>query len=144
MSFAVDANLLLYASDSSSPRRDRATELLHRLAEGPELVYLFWPVVVAYLRLGTHSSVFEQPLSTEAARENITALLRLPHVRSPGELEGFWPVLERACAEGVVRGNLVSDAHLVALMRQHGVSTIWTSDRDFRRFEGIVARDPFG
>jgi hypothetical protein len=28
-------------------------------------------------------------------------------------------------------------------MRQHGVSTIYTRDRDFRRFDGIRAEDPF-
>jgi predicted nucleic acid-binding protein len=38
---------------------------------------------------------------------------------------------------------LVPDAHLVALMRENGVRRIWTSDRDFRRFDGIEARDPF-
>lgn len=27
-------------------------------------------------------------------------------------------------------------------MREHGVATIWTSDRDFRRFAGITGRDP--
>ncbi len=34
------------------------------------------------------------------------------------------------------------DAHLVALMNQHGVSTIWTHDVDFRRFDGIRVYDP--
>jgi uncharacterized protein len=33
---------------------------------------------------------------------------------------------------------------LAALMRQHGVRLIYTRDRDFRRFEGIDVRDPFG
>ncbi len=28
-------------------------------------------------------------------------------------------------------------------MRQHGVRTIYTRDRDFRRFDGIAAEDPF-
>ena len=41
------------------------------------------------------------------------------------------------------RGNDVPDAHLAALMRQHGVRVIYTRDRDFRRFDGIDARDPF-
>ncbi|GIV00558.1 MAG: hypothetical protein KatS3mg014_2173 [Actinomycetota bacterium] len=33
--------------------------------------------------------------------------------------------------------------HLVALMRENGVRTILTHDRDFRRFDGIRVRDPF-
>jgi predicted nucleic acid-binding protein len=28
-------------------------------------------------------------------------------------------------------------------MQEHGVSTIWTHDRDFRKFDGITVRDPF-
>jgi hypothetical protein len=43
----------------------------------------------------------------------------------------------------VVRGNLVPDAHLVSLMRENGVATLWTHDFDFRKFEGIGIRDPF-
>ena len=37
----------------------------------------------------------------------------------------------------------MTDTHIVALMRRHGVRTIITHDRDFRRFDGIRVRDPF-
>lgn len=40
-------------------------------------------------------------------------------------------------------GNLVPDAHLAALMLEHGVATIVTRDRDFRRFRGLSIDDPF-
>ncbi len=106
-------------------------------------MYLFWPVVIAYLRIATHPAVFEHPLSAEAATGNIESLLALPHVRSPGEDDGFWETYRLVTAGVVVRGNLVPDAHLVALMRQHGVGTIWSHDRDFRKFEGITVLDPF-
>jgi predicted nucleic acid-binding protein len=29
-------------------------------------------------------------------------------------------------------------------MRQHGVTVIYSRDRDFRRYDGIDPRDPFG
>jgi predicted nucleic acid-binding protein len=45
--------------------------------------------------------------------------------------------------EADARGNLVPDSHLVALMVENGVRTIWTRDRDYRRFSGIEPRDPF-
>ena len=35
------------------------------------------------------------------------------------------------------------DTHLVALIMENDVWTIWTHDRDFRRFHAIVVRDPF-
>jgi len=143
VSFALDANLLLYASDSASAFHERAASFLERCAEGPELLYLPWPVVMAYLRIATHPAIFERPLSPDVAVGNIESLLARPHVRPLGELDGFWPVYRRATAALVVRGNLVPDAHLVALLLQHGVTTLWTHDRDFRSFEGIRARDPF-
>lgn len=143
MSATVDANVLLYASDAQSPRHRAARQLLERLAAGPGLVYVFWPVAMAYLRIATHPGVFQQPLEPATARANLGDLLRRPHVRSPGEGKAFWRVYQTVVGDDVIRGNLVTDAHIAALMCQHGVGTIWTADRDFHRFAGITARDPY-
>lgn len=143
MSVTVDANLLLYASDESSPFRDRAAEVLGGLVEDDAILYLFWPVAMAYLRIATHPSVFEQPLSPTEAMTNLEALLHRSNVRAPGEMEGFWQTLRSVTEGPVVRGNLVPDAHVVALMRQYGVPTIISHDRDFHKFDGIRVQDPF-
>jgi uncharacterized protein len=143
MSSTLDANLLLYASDETSPFHARAIGFLERLARGPDLVYLFWPAAMAYLRIATHSSVFASSLPTSVAIANLDGLIRLPHVQTVGEQEHFWRAWSEIAADAGVAGNLVPDAHLVTLMRENGVRTIWTNDRDFRRFDGIVVRDPF-
>jgi len=142
MSATIDTNLLVYASDTRSDRHETAEALIRRLAAGPDILYLFWPVLLGYLRIVTHAGILTTPLSPAVAMRNIESLLDRPHVRVPGELDGFWPVFRRTAGERP-RGNDVPDAHLAALMRQHGVRLLWTSDRDFRRFEGIEARDPF-
>jgi predicted nucleic acid-binding protein len=67
-------------------------------------------------------------------------LLSLHHVRTGSEGETFWDTFTATTSDLVVRGNLVPDAHLVALMRQHGVSDIWSRDRDLRKFEGVRVR----
>ena len=97
---------------------------------------------MGYLRLVTHSGIMSAPMSPTDALANIDSLLSLPHVRSPGEEDGFWQVF-RATAGRQPRGNDIPDAHLAALMRQHGVGVIYTRDRDFRRFPGIRVEDPF-
>jgi hypothetical protein len=142
VSLAIDANVLLYASDDGSPYRDRAMHALERAATGSTIVYLFWPVLMAYLRVATHPSVFGRPVSPLQARENIGSLVDRPHVVTPGEQEGFWSVFEQVATEADVRGTLVPDAHLVALMVQHGVTTLWSNDRDYRRFPQIDVVDP--
>ncbi|HZJ47494.1 MAG TPA: TA system VapC family ribonuclease toxin [Acidimicrobiia bacterium] len=143
MSRTIDANVLVYASDAESPHYERAQEILGRLAEGPDLVYLFWPVVMAYLRVVTHPGVFVDPLQPSMARENISDLVNRPHIRLVAEGRRFWDLYREVTDAVPVRGNLVHDAHIVALMREHGVRTIWTRDRDFRKFDGIEAIDPF-
>lgn len=141
MSVTVDANILVYASNTDDPTFRSARALVERLAEGPDLVYLFWPTIMGYLRIVTHPGILPNPLTFAEATDNVRALLARPHVRTAGEGEGFW-TLFLATAGLQLRGNDVPDAHLVALMRQYGVSTIFTRDRDFRRYVGIQATDP--
>ena len=107
------------------------------------LFYLGWPTVIGYLRIATHSAVFDRPLTPAQAMANIEALLSLPHMRVLAEDEGFWDVYRSTTATVPTRGNLVPDAHLAALLRQHGVKTLYTHDRGFRRFDFLDVRDPF-
>ncbi len=143
MSSTVDANILLYASDASSPYSASAEAFLRAWAAGPDLVYLFWPTVMAYLRIATHPVIFENPLDPAEAAGNVRALLDLPHARTGSETERFWEMWTTTTQGFTVRGNLVPDAHLVALMREHGVNTIWSRDRDLLKFDGIRVADPF-
>jgi toxin-antitoxin system PIN domain toxin len=143
VSVTVDTNVLVYASDSGSDTATVANELIQRLAAGPDLLFVFWPALMGYLRIVTHPSIAARPLSSAEALGSISSLVGRPHVRTPAEADGFLDVYE-ATAPKATRGTQVPDAHIAALMRQHGVSTIYTRDRDFRRFDGIRVLDPFG
>lgn len=143
MSATVDVNILVYASNEADPAHQPARSLVERLAAGPDLVYLFWPTLLGYVRIVTHPAILPRPLEPAAALANVASLLALAHVRAPGEAEGFLAAYQ-ATADEQTRGNAVPDAHVAALMRQHGVATIYTRDRDFLRFDGIRTLDPFG
>lgn len=142
MSVTIDANVLVYASNEAEPVHEPARRLVEELAAGPGIVYLFWPTIMGYLRIVTHPSALPRPLSPKQAISNMAALTSAPHVRTPGEEDGFW-ALYLATSGELDRGNDVPDGHLATLMRQHGVRTIFTRDRDFRRFDGITVEDPF-
>jgi toxin-antitoxin system PIN domain toxin len=98
---------------------------------------------MAYLRIATHPRIFSGPLSPEEALANISALIELPHVRAVSELDGFMDAYRHVTGATPVRGNLVPDAHVAAILLQHGVRTLYTSDRDFRKFPTLDVRDPF-
>jgi toxin-antitoxin system PIN domain toxin len=142
MSATVDANILVYASNQADPVHEQAIELVRRLAAGPDLLYLFWPVVLGYVRIVTHPAVLPRPLSAAEAASNADALVGRPHVRTPGEADGFW-ALFRQTSRDLARGNDVPDAHVVTLMRQHGVRRIYSRDAGLRRYADIEVVDPF-
>ena len=143
MSQTVDTNVLVYATHTASPFHGRARALVEHLVAGPSLAYVLWPAILGYLRIVTHPNSLGSPLSTDEAMSNIEAVIAPSHIRVAGEGDDFWPSFRTVVADVKPRGNLLPDAHLVALMLEHGVSTIWSHDRDFRKFRGITVRDPF-
>jgi toxin-antitoxin system PIN domain toxin len=143
MSYSVDVNILLYASDTSSPKHAEAIRFLKQRASDPDLFCIAWPTLIAFLRIATHPRIFAEPLSPDDALGNVESLLSLPRVRLLSEGEGFLEVYREVTARFPVRGNLVPDAQLAALLRQHGVRRLYTVDRDFRKFDFLEVADPF-
>ena len=142
MSFSLDVNILLYASDQASPLYLPTSRFLTECAAGSELCYLAWSTLMSYLRMTTHPRIFTQPLSPLEALKNIRGLLSLPHVRTISEGEGFLEVYQDVTGTIPVRGNLVPDAHLVALLRQHDIQTLYSTDTDFRKFAWLTVKNP--
>lgn len=64
-------------------------------------------------------------------------------MRTLAELDGFWTTYLELTKRSPVRGNLVPDAHLASILLQHGVTTLYTADADFRRFAQLEVRNPF-
>ena len=143
MSYSLDVNVLLYASDRSSDRHLRARRFVESCAAGPEILCLTWPTLMSYLRIATHLRIFSVPLSPDEALGNVSALIGLPHVRTVSELDGFVEAYKQVAGETPVRGNLVPDAHVATILFQHGVRTLYSNDRDFRKFQSVDLRDPF-
>lgn len=143
MSFGVDVNILLYASDERSPLNAKAVAFVEQCAGAGEVFCLAWLTLMSYLRIATHPSNFERPLTHDEAAANIDALLALPHCRPIGESEEtFWRAYREITNDVPTRGNLVPDAQLAAVLRDHGVVTLYTHDRDFRKFDFLRVRDP--
>ena len=140
---ALDTNVLVYARRSEAPHHERAHKLLASLAEGEEPWALPWPCVYEYVRVVTHPRVFDPPSDLGKVLDDLASLLESPSLSLLGEgpthLAWFFEVV----GDGAAAGNLAHDAHIAALCREHGVRELWSADRDFRRFVGLQARDPF-
>lgn len=140
---AVDTNFLVYARREESIHHAAAKRLLTELAEGAHPWAIPWPCVYEFLRVVTHPRVFAPPTPLEAALRDLDHLFDAPSVTLLGEGPGHRAHLRHLVEAGRAKGNLAHDAHIAALLREHGVREFWTTDRDFSRFPGIALRNPF-
>lgn len=132
----VDANVLLYAVNSDMPQHRTARDWLDHALNGEQTVGFTRLVLLAFTRISTHPGIFARPLTaaeafdvTEGWLECPGAVVVEPTHRHPAILRGIIEPLGTA-------GNLVNDAHLAAIVVEHGAEVV-TFDADFTRFPGV-------
>lgn len=137
----VDANLLLYAYDTSSSRHRPARVWWEAQLSGTRPVRMAWATILAFVRIGTHPRVFKAPMAREEAVAHVSGWFRQPvfAVLEPGERH--WSVLQELIVSSQAGGNLVPDAHLAALAIEHG-AILNSADADFARFAGLSWTNP--
>lgn len=137
----IDANILLYAVDASSPRHQKAAAWLSQRLAGDGRVGLPWQSLVAFLRIATHPRAARQPLEPEEAWSYVGDWLAADVAWIPAPTERHARILEGLVRAYQLRGSLVSDGELVALAIEHGL-TICSADTDFARFTEVTWLDP--
>lgn len=140
---ALDTNILVYARREEADQHKKAAEILRKLAEGNEPWMIPWPCVYEFVRVVTHPAVFDPPSDLEEVLDDLESLLASPSLVLSGEGPGHAAHFFRAMRQGDARGNLAHDAHIAALVVEHGGRELWTTDKDFARFADIPARNPF-
>jgi len=140
---AIDTNILVYARRQETTHHKAAIALLERLATGAAPWAIPWPCVYEYLRVVTHPRVFAPPTDVDLALADLDRLAACPSVHFLGEGPSHLAQLRLAVRSGRATGNLVHDAHIAALVVEHGVHELLTTDHDFARFPGVRARNPF-
>lgn len=139
----VDTNIMVYAHREEFPRHQVALEILRSIACAPEPWVLLWPCVYEFVRVVTHPKLFDPPTPLEDAVAAIEGLISSPSVLLVGEGKRHTEWFSRMLLASNATGNLAFDAHIAALMKEHGISEIVTSDNDFHRFPEIRVTNPF-
>ncbi|MDO5676932.1 MAG: PIN domain-containing protein [Propionibacteriaceae bacterium] len=138
---AVDTNILVYAHREDAPQHRPAKEALLRLATGVAPFGIPWPSVSEFLAIVTHQRIYQPPSTTAQALAGVNALKALPNARFLGETQRHLDVLEMILSPGVT-GAKMHDARIAAICLSHGVSELWTADRDFSYFPELRTRNP--
>ena len=138
-----DVNVLVHAHRRDSPEHELNRDWLDRHASGDDPIGVPDFVLSGFIRVVTHPRVYSQPSSVSDALRAAERLRDAPSFVPIAAGVRHWSIFSRLCEQTPATGNLVPDAHIVALMLENGVRTIWTHDRDYRRFRGIEVSDPF-
>jgi toxin-antitoxin system PIN domain toxin len=139
---AVETNLLVYAHRRDSPWFESARRVLRPLVEGTAPWAIPWPCIHEFLAISTHPNIYRPPTELPRALDQAAALLNSPSIILLSEPSGYWSVLGRLLASAQIVGAKVHDARIAALCLCHGVSELWSADRDFTRFPELKTRNP--
>lgn len=137
----VDANILLYAEDSLSEHHQPARQWWDRQLSGKDTVCLCWPVLTAFMRIGTNTRLHRRPLTLSEAIDRVQSWFDQPCTRLIAPTENHWPIFQRMLRAGNASANLASDGHLAALAVEHGCK-LASTDSDFARFPELHWTNP--
>lgn len=137
----VDANVLLYAQDASSPHHEACRSWLESSLNGTVRVGLPWPVLIAFVRIRTHPRAYEVPLGVSDAWGHVQDWLDAPAAWIAGPTDRHADVLGDLLVRHHLSANHVPDAHLAALAIEHGVG-VCSADTDFARFTELRWHNP--
>lgn len=139
---AVDTNLLVYAHRRETDESEAAFARLKELAEGSSAWAVPWPCIHEFLAIVTHPRIFDPPSPLDVALGQMVAWFESPRLQLLAESPGYELHLEQLVRAGAVTGPRIHDARIAALCLHHGVSELWTADRDFSRFPALRTRNP--
>jgi toxin-antitoxin system PIN domain toxin len=138
----LDTNLLVYAHRAESPWHSQALGRLTELAEGRSALAIPWPCLHEFLAIVTHPRIYAPATPLARAADQVDAWLESPTLSLLAESRDHWPLLAKQLALGRIVGPRVHDARIATLCLAHGVTELWSADRDFSRFPDLRVRNP--
>ena len=136
-----DANLLLYAYDSTSRFHEPAATWWKDCLEGVEPVGLCAVVLFAFVRVGTSRKAFECPMTIEEAGLRVRSWLERPVTDFLITQEADFLLALHLLEIAGSGGNLTTDAQIAAIAHRHR-ATVHTADTDFNRFPDVRWLNP--
>lgn len=141
--FVVDTNLLVYAANADSPHHRTSREALEEWRSRAAAWCVTWGICYEFLRVVTHRRVLRVPWSPRAAWTFVEAVLASPGVQVLVPTNRHQAVAAETLAlVPHVEGNLWHDFTTAVLMREHGITRIYTRDTDYHRFPFLEPIDP--
>lgn len=143
MAVALDTNVFVYAHFPEYAEHEKVRLFLERFARSGETFHIGWQVFYEYVRVVTHPKILKAPLTAKEAVEGMQHYLNSTQCRVLTETDSHHDILREVLTYlPSARGNFIHDCHYAALLKEHGVEEIVTTDSDFKKFDFLKVINP--
>lgn len=140
---AVDTNILVYAHRPDyESEHVAARSALEALINGSGSWAVPWACLHEFLANVTNRKIYRQASSLKQAMAAADAWAQSTFFSFIGEQARHLPRLAALAERGAIHGGQFHDARIAAVCLEHGVTELWTADRDFLRFPELRVRNP--
>ena len=139
---AVDTNVLVYAHREDSEFHKAASESVESLRHQPAAWAIPWPCIHEFIGIVTHPGIYKPASTLAEALGFVDALFASPELHLLAESPGYFEKLRDIATTARLKGPRIHDARIAALCLHHGVSELWSADRDFSAFPQLKVRNP--
>ena len=139
---AVDTNILVYAHRRDHEWHESAAAGVAQLSQDGARWAIPWPCVHEFFAVVTRQGIFNPPSTGAQALTQIDAWFAAPTFEPIGESAVHLETLKRLAGPAKLTGGAIHDARIVAICIYHGVTELWSADRDFSRFPALKTRNP--
>jgi uncharacterized protein len=139
---AIDTNILVYAHRRDLSQHSLALRAIKLLIAEGRTWAVPWPCIHEFLAVVTNPRIFKAPTPTETAITAMKDLATQQQGRLLAESKRHLDILDRLCRSAHVMGSRLHDARIAAICIGHGVSELWTADRDFSYFPELKTANP--
>jgi uncharacterized protein len=139
---AVDSNLLVYSHREDSEFHATAKPLVDSLRHQPAAWAIPWPCVHEFIGIATHPGIYKPASTLSEALGFLDSLFASPQLHLLSESPGYFKKLRDLATAARLKGPRIHDARIAALCLHHGVSELWSADRDFSAFPQLPVRNP--
>ena len=101
-----------------------------------------WQSIHEFFSVVTNPRIWKTPTPQARALEQIGLWIDSPAVTLLMEGPSYWITLHSLLSASGVVGPRVHDARIAAICIEHGVSELWSADRDFSKFAGLKIVNP--
>jgi uncharacterized protein len=139
---AVDSNLLIYSHREDSEFHTAAKGLVDSLRHQPAPWAIPWPCIHEFIGIVTHPGIYKPASTLLEALGFVDSLFASPQLHLLSESSGYFEKLRDIVTGVRLKGPRIHVARIAALCLHHGVSELWSADRDFSAFPQLKVRNP--